>query len=284
MKVLNLSSVATNYPDLNKIKHLVNKNLPAKTGNYELATMREMMDNDYLLDLIRKHYKMKLGVRNTETEEIIIELDDDYLRVSNGFKLKAEILETKPNLFEVVIYIEREPNTEYKEFTLMPNNVLVVNDYSFIYNLLKNRFMKTTDYEQNLQLYKIDVINDTKRRTYDIPTLSNVLVSSTTVNCSFENEINIQLLTFKSLTDISDVTFGHNEVSFDLSGIDITTTITNENDELYNLNLRAQDFLHLDTNKKSFRRLTDLFDFLYQFIIMYEKYKLMEKEIVKLLT
>ena len=281
MKVLNLSSVAGNYPDLNKIKNLVDKNLPAKSGNYELATMQEMMDNDYLLDLIRKHYKMKLGVRSTETDEIIIELDDNYLRVSNAFKLKAEILETKHNLFEVVIYIEREPNAQNKEFTLTPNNVLLVNDYSFIYNLLKNRFMKTNEYEQNLKLYKIDLLHDTKRRTYDIPTLSNVLVSSTTVNGSFEEEINVQLLALKSYTD---VTFGRDEVIFDLSGIDITVTITNENDEMYNLNLRAQDFLHLDSNKKSFKTLTSLFEFLGQFIIMYEKYQLMEKEIVKFLT
>lgn len=284
MEVLNLTSVATNYPDLNKIKNLVDKNLPAKSGNYELATMREMMDNDYLLDLIRKHYKMKLGVRNTETDEIIIELDDDYLRVSNRFKLKAEILETKPNLFEAIIYIEREPTTQQKEFTLMPNNVLVVNDYSFIYNLLKNRFMKTTDYEQNLQLYKIDVINDTKRRMYDIPTLSNVLVSSTTVNGSFEEEITVQLLTLKSFTDITDVTFSHNEVSFDLSGMDITATITNENDETYSLTLTVQDFLHLDTNKKSFKNIDDLFDVLNYFIEIYAKYKLIKSDITKLLS
>lgn len=284
MEVLNLTSVINIYPNLNKIKNLIDKNLPAKTGVYELATMRELMENDYLLDLIRKHYKMKLGVRNTETGEIIIELDDDYLRLSNGFKLKAEILETKPNLFEAVIYIEREANTEYKEFTLMPNNVLVLNDYSFIYNLLKNRFMKTTEYEQNLKLYKIDVIHDTKRRTYDIPTLSNVLISPTTVNSSFEEEINVQLLALNSFTNVADVTFRHNEVSFDLLGVDITATITNENDEMYNLNLRAQDFLHLDSNKKSFKMLNSLFEFLGQFIIMYEKYKLMEKEIMKFLT
>lgn len=284
MKVLNLSSVINIYPNLNKIKNLIDKNLPAKTGVYELATMRELMENDYLLDLIRKHYKMKLGVQNTETGEIIIELDDDYLRLSNGFKLKAEILETKPNLFEAVIYIEREANTEYKEFTLMPNNVLVLNDYSFIYNLLKNRFMKTTEYEQNLKLYKIDVIHDTKRRTYDIPTLSNVLISPTTVNSSFEEEINTQLLALKNMTSVDSVTYSHNEVNFDLSGIDITVNITKENDDTYSLTLTVQDFLHIDTNKKSFKNIKEMFEFLNKFITVYDKYKSIENDIVKLLT
>lgn len=276
MESVNLINVIDNYPTLSKIKNLINKDLPAKNGKYELATMREIIQNDYLLNNIRKEFKTKLGVRNTETGEIIIELDDDYVQITNGMTLKTFIYKDN-NVFKVSINIENFGVNTDKNFILTPDNVLIVNERSFIYKLLKNRFMKTTDYEQNLSLYKIDVIQKSPTTVYQIPELSNLLLQPEN---KIIDQLNVLTTLLKSRPQVKNLIAVHNAIEFDLFNVGISIKIIKEKDDLFTLNLTMHDFYHIDTNDKSFKTIDEMYDFINGLISFYNNYNQAENDLI----
>lgn len=276
MESVNLINVIDNYPTLSKIKNLINKDLPAKNGKYELATMREIIQNDYLLNIIRKEFKTKLGVRNTETGEIIIELDEDYVQITNGMTLKTFIYKDN-NVFKVSINIENFGVNTDKNFILTPDNVLIVNERSFIYKLLKNRFMKTTDYEQNLSLYKIDVIQKSPTTVYQIPELSNLLLQPEN---KITDQLNVLTTLLKSRPQVKNIIAVHNTIEFDLFNVGISVKIIKEKDDLFTLNLTMHDFYHIDTNDKSFKTIDEMYDFINGLISFYNNYNQAENDLI----
>ena len=281
MKALNLISVANDYPNINKIKTLVDKNLPAKSGLYELAETLKIIENNYLLDIIHKQYKMKLGIRNTETNEIIIELDDDYTMVSDTCKLKTDVTQLELGLFKINVYLENNINKQNKKFILTPSNVLIVNERSFIYNLLKNKFMNTVIDEENLDLYKIDIIDKPKQNIYNLPDLFHILLTPTTINGSFDTEIDLLLTNIKSRAKIENITYTYNEISFDLFNVDISITIIKESDKTYTLNLTMQGFYRFEFNEKTFKTIDEVYDFIDKLIDHYNNYKQAKNNLIK---
>ena len=277
MQFVNLIHAIDNYPKLKKINNLINKNLPVKNGSYELATMQEIIQNDYLLNIIRKQFKTKLGIRNIETGEIILELDDDYIQINESMILKAFIYEEN-SLIKAYINIRNNQNNHHKTYILTPNNVLIVNERSFIYNLLKANHLNTSDYEQNLNLFKIDVIQEAPIKVYKIPGLSEIVLQP---ESNTADEIDLLATLLKSIPYVNNLTLNHNEIDFMLYNADMSINISKEKDNLFILNLTMHDFNHLDITDKLFKTTTEIYNYINKLLTVYNYYKEAENDLIK---